>query len=63
MVVLLSTTIISCSQALAVINRMTGVVGLSNYQKIEIIKTLRDSIPSCPIKVEIDERSKLSPRQ
>lgn len=62
MVVFLSTTIISCSQALAVINRMTGVVGLSNYQKIEIIKTLRDSIPSCPIKVEIDERSKLSPR-
>jgi hypothetical protein len=55
MVVLLSTTIISCAQAIALINNISKVVGLSDRQKVEIISQLRESIPSCPIKIQKDK--------
>lgn len=58
MVVLLSATIISCSDALRIINRVTSVVGLTNSQRLEIIQTVRQSIPTCPIKIESNERPK-----
>jgi hypothetical protein len=51
-VLVLSTTIISCSQALDIINRFNKMVGFSNQQKIEIISELKKVIPSCPIKIE-----------
>lgn len=51
MVVLLSTTLITCSQAIGIINRLQQVVGLTYTQKIEIIEELRKVIPSCPIKI------------
>jgi hypothetical protein len=51
MVVLLTTTIITCSDALNLINRLTRVVGLTELQKTEIIHEIRKVIPSCPIKV------------
>lgn len=62
MVVFLFTTIISCSEAVSIINRVTNVVGLSNHQKIEIIQTIRDSIPNCPVKIQSNERSKPNSR-
>jgi hypothetical protein len=51
MVVLLASTIISCSDALSVIHRISNVVGLSEIQKTEIVREIRKVIPSCPVKV------------
>lgn len=56
MVVLLS-TVISCSQALTIIHRLTNVVGLSEVQKTEIISEIRKVIPRCPVTV-IQEKKK-----
>lgn len=54
MIVLLSSTIISCSQAISIFNRLTSVVGLTQKQKIEISNELRKVIPSCPIVINKD---------
>jgi hypothetical protein len=53
MVVILS-TIISCSQALGLVNRITNVVGLTPQQKLEIIKEVRKVVPSCPVTIQKD---------
>lgn len=52
MVVLLSTTIISCSQAITLINNLSKVVGLTEKQKTEITFLLRQSVQSCPVKIK-----------
>ena len=51
MVVLLASTIISCSDALNVIQRISKVVGLTDLQRTEIIQEIRKVVPSCPVKV------------
>jgi len=51
MVVFLTATIITCSDALNVIQRVSSVVGLSEVQKTEIIREIRKVVPSCPVKV------------
>jgi hypothetical protein len=51
MVVLLTATIITCSDALNLIHRITRVVGLSEVQRTEIVKEIRKVVPSCPVKV------------
>jgi hypothetical protein len=56
MVVLLSTTIITCSQALNLINKVSSVVGLTDLQRKEIILELRKVIPSCPVKITNKEK-------
>jgi len=53
MVVILS-TIITCSQAFSLVNRMTNVVGLTSQQKLEIIKEVRKVVPSCPVTIQKD---------
>ena len=53
MVAILS-TIISCSQAFSLINRITNIVGLTPQQKIEIIKEVRKVVPSCPVTIQKD---------
>lgn len=58
MVALLLTTTISCSNALAIINRITNVVGLSNQQKLEIMQVIREYVPTCPLKVVPNDRPK-----
>jgi len=60
MVVLLATTIISCSEAFRIVNRIGNVVGLSYQQKIEVIQVISQHIPSCPLKIVPDERPKSS---
>ena len=60
MVALLATTILSCSDAFRIINRIGNVVGLSYQQKIEVIQVISQHIPSCPIKIITDERPKSS---
>lgn len=44
-----STTILSCSQAIRLIDNVVGVVGLSSQQKIEIIEEIKKVVPSCPV--------------
>ena len=51
MVVFLTATIITCSDALNLIHRLTRVVGLSEVQRTEIIQEIRKVIPSCPVTV------------
>jgi len=53
MVVILS-TIISCSQAFSLVNRITNVVGLTPHQKIEIVNEVRKVVPSCPVTIQKD---------
>jgi len=56
MVVLLSTTIITCTQALSLINRVSTVVGLTDIQRKEIVLELKKIIPSCPVKINNKEK-------
>jgi len=60
MLVLFATTIISCSDAIHIANRLANVIGLSYQQKIELLQVISHSIPTCPIKIISDERPKLS---
>ena len=60
MVALLLTTTISCSDAGKIVSRLTNVIGLTTQQKIELIQTVQQSIPTCPLRVVSDERPKLS---
>jgi len=54
MLQLFSITIISCSQALMIFNRLDNVIGLTPTQKIEVIREIRKVIPSCPILIQND---------
>ena len=60
MVALLATTVISCSDAYRIINRIGNTIGLSYQQKIELIQVVSQYVPSCPIKIVPDERPKSS---
>ena len=60
MVALLATTVISCSDAYRIINRIGNAIGLSYQQKIELIQVVSQYVPSCPIKIIPDERPKSS---
>lgn len=61
MVALFLTTTISCYDAVLIVNRIQSVVGLTQQQKVEIIQTVRKSIPTCPLKVVPNERPKSNP--
>jgi hypothetical protein len=54
MVALFLTNIITCSQALSVIHKIKSNSALPEYLKTELIETLRETIPTCPIKVKPD---------
>lgn len=60
MVELFAATIISCSDAIRITNRLANVIGLTYHQKIELIQIISQSVPSCPIKINSDERSEHS---
>jgi len=60
MVALLATTVISCSDAFKIVNRIGNVIGLSYQQKIELIQVVSQHVPSCPLKIVSDERPKPS---
>lgn len=50
-------TIISCNDALSIIQRLTRVIGLTETQKYEITREIRKAIPSCPVQIiKNDER-------
>jgi hypothetical protein len=52
--VLLLTATITCTQAAALLQRVTQVVGLSDLQKTEIIVEIRKTIPFCPVTIKKD---------
>ena len=54
MVVLFASTIISCSDAFSIIQRVTKVAGLNDSQKTEIVQEIRKVIPFCPVTVKQD---------
>jgi hypothetical protein len=56
MVVFLTTSIISCSQAMNIIHRLTKVVGLTESQKSEIVTEVRKTIPFCPVIIKKDAK-------
>ena len=56
MVVIFSATIISCSQAIQLLNNVANVAGLTIKQKTEIVDEIRQLVPSCPIKIEKDKK-------
>jgi hypothetical protein len=55
MVVFLTATIITCSDALNLIHRITRVVGLTEVQRTDIVQEIRKVVPSCPVKVVKNE--------
>ena len=53
---LLTTTIINCSDAVKIINRLVSVTGLTPIQKTEIIQEVRKTIPFCPVVIKNDKK-------
>jgi len=51
---LLTTTIISCTDAMKIVQRLSNVPGLTPVQKTEIIQEVRKTIPFCPVVIEKD---------
>jgi len=60
MVAVFATTIISCSDVSRILQNLNGVIGLTAYQKTEIIQAIKEYVPTCPIKIISNERSKLT---
>jgi hypothetical protein len=54
--VLLLTASITCSQALNLLHRITKVVGLTEFQKTEILTEIRKTIPFCPVTIKKDAK-------
>ena len=46
---ILLTTVLTCNQLVLIVIRLSIVIGLSYTQKIELIRVLTDSVPSCPV--------------
>lgn len=58
MIPLIVSTIITCSDAFSMINRISSSIGLTNQQRIDIIVEIRKLIPTCPITIKKDEHIK-----
>lgn len=56
MVVLIASTVISCSQALSILTRLQKVAGLTLTQKIEIQKEISKTIINCPVQIVEDKK-------
>ena len=55
---ILLTTILTCQQVIAIANRLQNIAFLNSQQKVEIILELRNSVPSCPVKIGEDKNDK-----
>jgi hypothetical protein len=53
-VMVLLSTIITCSQAFSLVNRISNVVGLTPQQKIEVVNEIRKVVPYCPVTIQKD---------
>lgn len=52
MIGLFAATVISCSDVIQITTRLSKVIGLSYWQKIEILKTLTEYVPNCPVIIQ-----------
>ena len=55
---LILVTIITCSQAYSIVNRVGSSLGLSYQQKMQVISEIRKVITSCPFTIKEDESQK-----
>ncbi len=55
---LILVTIISCSQAYDIVNRVSYALGLNYQQKVQVVSEIKKIIPSCPIIIKGNEPSK-----
>lgn len=46
---IVATTVITCTQAMQLINRVTSVIGLTDRQRTEISVEIKKVVPSCPV--------------
>lgn len=51
------TTFLSCSQVIAIANRLQSIALLTSQQKASIIEEVRKSVPSCPLVIKNNERT------
>lgn len=58
MFALFLTTTITCSQAFGLLNRIQSNNSVPKYIRDELIEIIRETIPTCPVKVKEDERRK-----
>jgi len=49
-------TVISCSDAIKIINRLVNIANLTDIQKIEIVREIRKSVPFCPVVIKKDSK-------
>ena len=54
MFALLLTTVISCKQAFGLIQRIQSNPMLNETAKTDLIAELRETIPTCPVKIKPD---------
>ena len=55
--VLLS-TILSCNQVLSIANRLQQILMLTPQQRYEILIELKKVVPTCPVTVKHDDKTK-----
>ena len=58
MVALFLTTTITCSQAFKLLNKIQSNKSIPDIIRTELISTIREAIPSCPVIVKKDGRRK-----
>ena len=55
---LILSTIITCSQAYDVVNRISSALGLNYQQKVQVVSEIRKVVSSCPFTIKADEPPK-----
>lgn len=56
MTALFLTTTITCSQALNLLNRIQSHRSLPDFVKTELIQVIRETIPTCPVKIKKNDK-------
>ena len=56
MTALFLTTTITCSQAFNLLNRIQSHRNLPDFVKIELIQLIKETVPTCPVKIKKDSK-------
>lgn len=51
-------TILSCEQVILIANRLQSIALLTPQQRIGIIQELKKSVPTCPVVIKNNDRTK-----
>ena len=52
---ILIVTFLNCIQLYSIVNRLQSIIGINYQQKMEIIKELKKTVPSCPVIIQDNE--------